>query len=133
MSGENLRFAAPIGRWFIGILFILSVGKKIAAPAATIVMLGELGLPGASAFYALAVLGELGGTLMLVLGWKTRIGAVVLVAFTVVATLLVHMHPSDPAQMTHVFKNLAIIGGLLQVLVLGGGAWALDNRSAKIG
>ena len=42
-----------------------------------------------------------------------------LILFTLIATLLVHMDFADPDQMTAALKNLAIVGGLLYMMAFG--------------
>jgi putative oxidoreductase len=80
-----------------------------------------------------AIIVELGGGTMLVLGWKTHWAAVVLFVFTAVAGLIFHNFWAAPAkevsnQMTHFLKNLCIMGGLLYVLVHGSGPFSIEGR-----
>ena len=63
-----------------------------------------------------AIILKLGGGLMLLLNWRTSSAAWMLIAFTILATLMYHMQWSGDGgqmQMTQFLKNLAIIGGLL--------------------
>jgi len=64
----------------------------------------------------IAIVLKLGGGLMLMFGYRTSTAAWMLIAFTVLATLMYHMSwggDSGQMQMTQFLKNLAIIGGLL--------------------
>ncbi len=64
----------------------------------------------------IAIILKLGGGAMLLLNWKTSTAAWMLIVFTVLATLMYHMHwggEGGQMQMTQFLKNLAIIGGLL--------------------
>jgi putative oxidoreductase len=78
---------------------------------------------------------ELGASVMLILGWKARWGALALVVFMIPITAVFH-NPwaGDPSQaqmqMIHLMKNLSITGGLLMVAAFGAGAWSLDRRRA---
>ncbi|MEJ0070503.1 MAG: DoxX family protein [Pseudomonadota bacterium] len=60
---------------------------------------------------------ELLGGLAIILGFKTRATAVIMILFTIVATLLAHPYWIDPTQKIQFYKNLAIIGGFLFVFV----------------
>ena len=76
---------------------------------------------------------ELGLGLMLLVGFKTRVAAVVLAVFTVVASVLFHNYWSMPADKAFVnqlmfFKNIAIAGGLLAFVAFGAGRFSIDKR-----
>lgn len=122
---------APIGRWMIALIFALSVIKKLADPQASIAMIGAAGAPLPTAGYAVALAVESLGAVSLILGWRVRPGALALAVFCLAAGMLIHGHPSDPAQMTHLFKNIAIAGGLLQVAAFGAGGFSLDARAGR--
>ena len=62
---------------------------------------------------------EIGGAALLILGVARCLAVFALTAFTIVATMAFHMDMNKPqavlenkAEMIHVLKNLAIIGGL---------------------
>jgi len=76
---------------------------------------------------------ELVGGLAIILGFKTRLAALVMIVFTIIATLLAHSFwtMDDPARMANriqFFKNVAIIGGFLYVFVRGAGPISFDRR-----
>jgi putative oxidoreductase len=80
-----------------------------------------------------AVAAEIVGPVALVLGVFPRLAALLLIAFTLVATLISHSFWTFPvdaqsAQQTQFFKNVAIIGGLLFYLVSGPGAYSVPAR-----
>jgi putative oxidoreductase len=54
--------------------------------------------------------------------------ASVLAVFTVLAAVIFHSAFGDQNQMIHFLKNIAIAGGLLQVVAFGAGGFSLDNR-----
>jgi putative oxidoreductase len=71
--------------------------------------------------------------LALILGFKTRLAAVLLLGFTIVAAVLAHSFWAVPveqyqAQYINFFKNIAICGGLLYVFVRGAGPISIDRR-----
>jgi putative oxidoreductase len=117
-----------IGRLLLAAIFILSGVGKLAAPAATIAYIGSAGLPLPAVAYAGALVLELGGGLMLLAGLQTRLVALALAAFSIVAGLAFHHAIADQNQMVHLLKNIAIAGGLLQVFAFGAGAYSLDQR-----
>jgi len=93
---------------------------------------GGAGLPLATLGYAAAVIVELGGGLLLLAGYQTRIVASVLAVFSIITALVFHHAFGDQNQMIHFMKNLAMAGGLLQVASFGAGAFSLDGRSGKL-
>jgi putative oxidoreductase len=71
---------------------------------------------------------EIGGGLLLLIGFQAKPVALVLALFSVGAALLFHNNFADQNQAIHFVKNLAIAGGLLQVAVAGAGRLSLDAR-----
>jgi putative oxidoreductase len=75
---------------------------------------------------------EVGGAILLIVGWKTRWAAWLLALFTVIATFAAHRFwEFEPAQqvgqMNNFLKNLAIIGGLLFLAAAGPGRMSADR------
>jgi len=119
---------AIVGRIMIAAIFILSGASKLADPAGTIGYIASAGLPLPQLAFAGAAAVELLGGLALVLGYRTRIVALALAIFSIVAALGFHSALSDQNQFIHFFKNIAMAGGLLQVVAFGGGGVSLDAR-----
>ena len=80
----------------------------------------------------LAVVVELGGGILLAVGYRTRIVSLAIAAFTLATALVFHTDFADQNQMIHFLKNIAIAGGLLQVAAFGAGALSLDDRRRRI-
>ena len=79
---------------------------------------------------------EIVGSLALLAGFGTRIAALVLALFTLVATFFFHNFWGAPADQAFVqqlmfFKNIAVTGGLLVLAASGAGAWSLDARNNR--
>jgi putative oxidoreductase len=127
----NATAIPAIGRILLAAIFIISGIGKIAAPAATIGYIQAMGLPFATVGLAVAVLVELGGGALLALGYKTRLVAAVLAAFSVVTAIAFHGAIGDQNQFIHLLKNFAMAGGLLQVVAFGAGAFSIDNRTVR--
>jgi len=123
--------AALVGRVLIAVLFLLSGLGKLAAPAATQGYIAAMGLPAPLVAYVAAVIVEVIGGALLVAGLQTRVVAAGMAVFTLLTAVFFHSHLADQNQMIHFFKNFAILGGLLQVVAYGAGAYSLDHRFAR--
>ena len=119
---------ALIGRVLIAAIFLLSGISKIAAPAGTIGYIQAADLPQPTIAYGIAVATELGAGLLLVLGYRTRIVAAWLALFSLATAFGFHHNLADQNQFIHFFKNVAMTGGLLQVVAFGAGRLSIDGR-----
>ncbi len=115
-----------VGRALLSAIFLMSVVGKLQAPAATIGYIASVGLPFPSLAYGIAVLIELAGGLALLVGYRTQIAAGALAVYTLAAAVGFHSNLADLNQFIHFFKNVAIAGGLLQVVAFGAGGFSLD-------
>lgn len=119
---------ALAGRILLAALFLLSGFSKLTNPAGTIGYIASAGLPFPELAYAAAVFVEVVLAAALVVGYQTRIAAVLMALFTVAAAFGFHFQLADQNQFIHFFKNLSIAGGLLQVAAFGAGTLSLDGR-----
>ena len=119
---------AAVGRFLIAILFIMSGLSKITTPAAIIGYIDSAGLPFPTLGYVITLAVEIGGGLLLLTGFQARIAAGIMAVFTIAAALAFHRNFADQNQMIHFMKNIAITGGLLQVVAFGAGRFSLDAR-----
>ncbi|MDO8248897.1 MAG: DoxX family protein [Rhodoferax sp.] len=122
-----------LGRLLLALLFLPAGIGKIAGFAGAAGYIASKGLPLPSLGAAIAILVEVGGSLALIAGFGTRTAALVLAAFTLVATFVFHNFwgvPSDQAMMQQLmfYKNIAVVGGLLVLVAHGAGAWSLDAK-----
>lgn len=90
--------------------------------------ISSVGLPLPQLALALAIIVEIGGGLALIAGYRTRTVAAVLAVFSVFTALAFHNALGDQNQFIHFFKNIAMAGGLLQVVAFGAGRFSLDAR-----
>ncbi len=131
VSAHIDRSAVPaIGRMLIAIIFLVSGLAKLVAPGATMAYIGSLGLPAPALGLVGALALELAGAVLLTVGYRTRLVALVLALYAVVTALIFHHALADQNQMFHFLKNLAMAGGLLQVVAFGAGAFSVDNHRA---
>ena len=121
-------YASLVGRILVAPLFLLSGIAKLTAPAATIGMIASTGLPFATLGFVLALLVEVVGSIALIAGYRVRPVAAIMAVFSVAAALAFHANIADQNQFIHFFKNIAMAGGLLQIVAFGAGRISLDAR-----
>jgi putative oxidoreductase len=126
------RYGPLAGRILIALIFVLSGFSKITGFDGTVGYIASKGLPLPQLAAIGAIIVELGGGILLVLGWKARWAAAAMSLFTALAALLFHNFwavPPEQAQnqMIHFMKNISMIGGLLYVVVHGSGPLSLDR------
>ena len=117
-----------VGRILISILFILAGFGKLTAIGGTAGYFGSLGLPLPTVTAVVVGLVELLGGLAILVGFQTRIAALVIALFTIGATLVAHLDFADGMQVLMLQKNLAITGGLLVLAAAGAGALSIDAK-----
>ena len=123
-----MNYLPFVGRVLIGLPFAMSGFGKLAAYSATVGMITAVGLPLPPLAFAVAVALELGGGLLLIAGYQTRLVAAALAVFTLATAFSFHSNFADQNQMIHFLKNVMITGGLLQIVAFGAGALSFDNR-----
>ena len=127
-TGQYSAALALVGRILLSTIFLISAVGKLTAPAGTIGYIAAAGLPLPQLAYALAVAIELLGGLALVAGYQTRTAAAALAVFSIAAAFGFHGNLGDQNQFVHFLKNVAIAGGLLQLVAFGAGRWSVDAR-----
>ena len=127
----SLRYLPFIGRILIGLPFAMSGLSKLAAYGPTTEMISAAGLPLPPLAFAVAVAVELGGGLLLIIGYRARVAALALAAFAVATALSFHANFADQDQMIHFLKNVMLAGGLLQIVAFGAGAVSIEEYRRK--
>ncbi|MCG8450944.1 MAG: DoxX family protein [Pirellulales bacterium] len=127
-----------VGRVMLSTIFLLSTaGNKI--PQFSVVaenMQGE-GIPLPKLMLAGAIIFLLAGSISVILGYKARVGALLLLIFLVLASYFYHdFWAFDDVQrkqqeVVAFMKNMAMIGAMLLIIANGAGPMSLDNRCAK--
>jgi putative oxidoreductase len=128
---KKTPYIGAVGRLLIAALFLISGLGKIAAPAMMQGVIASAGLPFPLLALLIAIVIEVGGGILLILGYQSRIVASVMAIFTVAAALGFHRNFADQNAMAHFLKNISITGGLLQIAAFGAGSLSLDSRLAK--
>jgi putative oxidoreductase len=129
-SRVTLRTSTELlGRLLLTVLFLLSGLGKLGAYAATASYMASAGVPGALLPLVIAV--EILGSVAILLGWQTRVVALLLAGFTLATGVLFHNNFADQVQMIMFLKNLSITGAFLMLAANGAGALSLDARNAR--
>jgi putative oxidoreductase len=126
-----IRYVPFAGRLLIGLPFAMSGLSKLAAIGPTLEAIRTVGLPFPPFALAVSVTVEVGGGLLLIVGFKARTAAAVLALFSLVTAATFHSNFADQNQMIHFLKNIMMAGGLLQIVAFGAGALSIDNRKQR--
>ena len=120
--------AALIGRLFFSSMFLVFGYGKLTGFSGTVGYMESLGLPAPALFTVLAIIIEIGGGLLMLVGYETRLVSLGLAIYVLISAFIGHSHLGDPNQFQHFMKNMALIGGSLAFVAHGGGAYSLDAR-----
>lgn len=126
------RYGPLAARILIAAIFVLSGFGKIGGFAGAVGYIASKGLPLPQLAAVAAIIVELGGGLMLMLGWRARWAAAALFFFTLMAAVIFHNFwaaAPDQAQnqMIHFMKNISMLGGLLMVIIHGSGPLSIER------
>ena len=113
-----------IGRIFLSALFLFNGIAKIFYYEGTIEYMENFGVPGYLITPAIII--EILFPILLIIGYKTRLSAIVLASFTILLAVIFHTDFSNQMQLTQFLKNLAISGGFIIVFTYGPGKFSLD-------
>lgn len=126
-----MRAIVPVGRVLFASIFVISVIGHFSA--AQIAEASARGVPLATFAVPLAGLIALAGGLSVMLGYRARFGAFLLLVFLVPVTLVMHKFwgLSDPEmamlQRVQFLKNTSLIGACLLLMHYGSGPYSLDR------
>jgi putative oxidoreductase len=113
------------GRAMLSAMFIMAGFSKLGGYAGTAAYMESFGLPGMLLPAVIAL--EIGGGLAILVGLQTRLAALALGAFTLIAAIVFHSDFSQPMQSILFSKNIAVVGGFLLLSVQGPGEWSLGS------
>jgi putative oxidoreductase len=131
-AGVNDAMLA-VGRVLLAIIFVMSGLEKVMDLGATAVAIGGKGLPIPNVLAVATAILELGGGLLVIVGWQTRLASLALAIFCAVAAYFFHdfWHYPQGAEhtnnMIHFMKNMSMIGGLFVLCAAGAGRYSLDG------
>lgn len=118
--------ATLAARVLLAAMFIVAGLGKLGDVAGFTGYMTSAGVPAILAWPVILL--EILGGLALVAGFQTRLAALALAGFTLLAAILYHLQPADPMQMILFFKNLAVAGGLVLLASIGAGGISADAR-----
>ena len=113
-----------IGRIFLSALFLIEGIGKLFTQEQVITYMEDYGVPGILFIPAIVV--EILFPLLLVVGYKTKLSAIVLAAFTILLAVIFHTDFSSQIQLTQFLKNFAIAGGFIIIFVYGSNKYSID-------
>jgi putative oxidoreductase len=121
-----------VARILLALMFVSAGFSKIGGFEGTAGYIASKGLPLPQLGAAIAIVVELAGGIMLIVGWKARWAALAIAVFTAAATVIFHnywtMTGADAfTQQLMFWKNVSVIGGLLAVYAFGPGRWSIDR------
>ena len=133
MNSNVTNAAALAGRILLAVIFVISGYGKIGGFQGVVGYIGSKGLPMPEVLAALTIALELGGGLLLMLGWKVRWVAVLFFLWLIPTTLIFHRFwgidaAQVQAQQINFLKNVSIMGGMLLAFAYGPGAWSVDKK-----
>lgn len=123
-----------VARILMAALYLPSGLAKIGGWSGNIAYMESKGYVLTPLFLAAALVIEVAGSLMILAGYRARLGAAALAAFTIIAAFTMHAFwtVTDPQagmmEMVNFMKNLALTGGLLLIVAFGPGARSLNDK-----
>ena len=130
------QYGPLIGRLLLANLFIVSGFKKIGGFAGTVgymaAKMPSLDPNLIKLMLVVTIAVELGGGLMVLIGWQARWAATAILLWMIPVTYLFHTYWGLPPeqmqeQFRHFHKNMAIMGGLFLIIAYGPGPYSLGK------
>ena len=142
--------ATVAGRVLLALIFLMSAaGNKIPQFSNVAQLMESQGVPVPHVMLVGAIGFLLAGSLSIIVGFKARIGATLLLIFLVLATYYFHdfwtwpadamwvlstksdvTMPVQQVEMISFMKNLALMGAMLLIIANGSGPMSLDGKFA---
>jgi putative oxidoreductase len=123
-----MKYLPLAARVCLCLIFLKAGISHILGFNSTVEMMTKNGLPIANILLFFTVIFQLLGGLSLLLGYKVKLGSILLILFLIPATLVFHNFIADSNEINDFLKNIGLIGGLLMVIYTGAGALSIDSR-----
>ena len=121
-----MHFIELLGRIFLSFLFLFEGIKKLFFfQEETQMYMEEYGIP--EILFFPSTLLEIILPIFIIIGFKTRLCASILVIFTISVTLIFHMDFNNQMQLITFLKNISIAGGLLIIVANENRHFSIDN------
>jgi len=122
----SMHFIELLGRIFLSLLFLFEGIKKLFFfQEETQMYMEEYGIP--EILFFPSTLLEIILPIFIIIGFKTRLCASILVIFTISVTLIFHMDFNNQMQLITFLKNISIAGGLLIIVANENRYFSIDN------
>lgn len=118
--------ASLIGRLLLAAIFIQAGYGKIGGYEGTAGYMASAGVPAALLPAVIAL--ELGGGILVALGFFSRWAGLAIGLFSIAAAVLFHFNFADQGQAISFMKNLAIAGGFFLLFAHGPGRYAVNDK-----
>ena len=112
------------GRIFLSAVFLIAGVNKIFNYEGTTAYMESFGVPGL--LYIPAIILEILFPLLIVIGYQTKISALIMAIFSVSLAIIFHTDFSNQMQVMSFLKNFAIAGGFVIIFVNGPSRWSID-------
>ena len=119
-----------VGRIFISLVFLLSGYNKIFNYDNTIAWMEGFGIPGFLLWPAIVL--EILLPIFIIIGYRTKISALILGGFCIATALLFHLDFTNQMQTIALLKNFGLAGGFLFIAVNGPKEWAIDKKKKYV-
>ena len=124
------KYIPLIGRAFLAAIFLKAAVANALGFSGIVGMMTERGLPFPPLLLAGNIFCTLVGGLSILLGFKARIGAILLIIFLVPTTFVFHNAFTNPDEWNAFLKNFGLVGAMLFIYYYGTGPVSLDAESA---
>ena len=115
-----------LARILISALFLINGIFKITNYDGTLDWMEGYGMPGVLLIPAIIL--EILGPILIIIGYKTKITAAFLSLFCLATAVIFHNDFSNQMQLTSFLKNIALAGGFLFLVINGSKKFSLDNK-----
>ena len=119
-----------IGRIFISAVFLISGYNKIFNYSGTVEWMEGYGIPGI--LLAPAIVIEIILPILIIIGYKTQISAILLAIFCIVTAIIFHLDFANQMQVIALLKNFGLAGGFIFIAINGPKDWALDQKKKYV-
>ncbi len=120
------QFGPLVGRTLLALIFVMAGFNKITGFAGTAGYIASKGLPMAEVLTVLTIITELGGGLLIIIGWQARWAAAAIFLFLIPVSFIFHPFWVQ-AELISFMKNTAIMGGMLMIVAYGSGPYSIGK------
>ena len=119
-----------VGRTFISLVFLISGFNKFINYDNTVSWMEGYGIPGLLLWPTIIL--EIILPIMIIIGFKAQISAILLAIFCIATALIFHFDFSNQMQVVALLKNFGLAGGFIFIAINGTGSWAIDTKKKYV-